>query len=132
MVTAERTTELALSLPDASAAPHFDRTAFRVPRRIFATLGPGGRDLNLRLDPEIQAAVIEARPGAFAAIPGGWGRQGWTRCDLEAVAEPDLVRALGEAHALAGLPPPARTRASTAGAKRAANAPGKRARRPSR
>lgn len=111
MVTADRAAELALALPGVTSAPHFDRTAFRVPRRIFATLGAGGRDLNLRLDPELQAAVVEARPRAFAAIAGGWGRQGWTRCDLDAVAEIDLVRALAEAHTLAGLPPPAKKRA---------------------
>jgi hypothetical protein len=120
MVTVERATELALSLPDTTSAPHFDRTAFRVPRRIFATLGARARDLNLRLDPELQTAVVEGRPRAFAPIAGGWGRQGWTRCDLDAVAEIDLTRALREAHALATTPPPPRRRATAA--KRAAPA----------
>lgn len=36
-VTPKRARELALALEDASQAPHFDRVAFRTPRRIFAT-----------------------------------------------------------------------------------------------
>jgi hypothetical protein len=37
-VTAARARKLALSLPETSEVPHFDRAAFRTPRKIFATL----------------------------------------------------------------------------------------------
>jgi len=45
-VTPKRARELALSLENASEAPHFERVAFRTPRRIFATLARSGVDLN--------------------------------------------------------------------------------------
>jgi hypothetical protein len=110
MVSRDRFSKLALGLADATSAPHFDRLAFRTPRKIFATLAADGRSANLLLDAELQAAVTEARPDSFAPVPGGWGRMGYTTVDLTSVAEVDLVRALGEAHALASQPKPAKKR----------------------
>lgn len=107
-VTADEAKALALSLEGASAVPHFDRMAFRTPRRIFATLAADGADLNLMFDPELQAFYCEQAPGAFAPVPGGWGRNGATRV-LLAAADPDTLKgALLAAHARACLPPPGR------------------------
>src|SRR5436190_1259462 len=68
MVTAARFRALALGLANASAAPHFDRTAFRTPRKIFATLPADGGSANLMLLPELQAAVLEELPRAFQPV----------------------------------------------------------------
>lgn len=104
VISAARFRELALSLEGAMEAPHFDRAAFRTKRRIFATLPPDGRSANLLLDLDLQEAVCEALPDAFAPVPGGWGRMGYTTVHLHAVSEEDLKRALAEAHALASQP----------------------------
>ena len=45
-VTPKRARELALAQDNASSYPHFDKIAFRTPRRTFATLGLNS-DLNL-------------------------------------------------------------------------------------
>ena len=37
---------------------------------------------------------------AFSPVPGGWGRRGATRCDLEVVNEVILISALKAAHQL--------------------------------
>jgi hypothetical protein len=113
--------KLALSLPDTSDAPHFDRTAFRTPKRIFATLSADGRSLNLKLELDQQAALAESRPEAFQAIAGGWGRQGWTTMTLAEVSVAEAKSVLADAHALASFDlrkpsrakrrPPARKRA---------------------
>ena len=100
-VDAERARALALALPLASERPHFHRTAFRTPRKTFATLDPAVPDLNLMFDPELRDFYCEQAPGAFAPVPGGWGRMGFTRCDLTAVDEPTLTSALIAAHGLA-------------------------------
>jgi hypothetical protein len=97
-VDAERARELALAFPEASEAPHFHRLAFRVPRRIFATLDRQARDLNLMFDPELRDFYCEQEPQAFAPVAGGWGVRGATRCDLQQVDEPTLVSALNAAH----------------------------------
>jgi hypothetical protein len=100
-VTAARAREVALALPAASEAPHFDRLAFRTPRKIFATLSAAAGDLNLMFDPELRDLYCEQAPNAFTPVPGGWGRRGATRCDLRNVDEATLTSALRAAHELA-------------------------------
>ena len=104
MVTAARFRALALALPGAIEVPHMERAAFRTARRIFATLPPDGATANLLLVPELQAAVVESMPKAFAPVHGGWGKMGYTTVDLRVVSEADLRRVLTEAHALASEP----------------------------
>jgi hypothetical protein len=100
-VTPARARALALALPAASEAPHFNRVAFRTPRKIFATLRADAGDLNLMFDPDLRDLYCEQAPHAFAPVPGGWGRMGATRCDLRTVDEATLTSALRAAHALA-------------------------------
>jgi hypothetical protein len=97
-VSAERARALALALPQAREAPHFHRTAFRTPRRIFATLDAQVPDLNLMFDPDLRDFYCGQAPEAFAPVAGGWGRMGATRCDLKAVDEATLRSALQAAH----------------------------------
>ena len=107
-VEPERARELALAMADASEAPHFNRQAFRTPRRMFATLGAETRDLNLMFDPDLRDFFCEQAPEAFSHVPGGWGAKGATRCRLDVVDEPTLLSALKAAHAIAAAPKPRR------------------------
>lgn len=109
-VTPARARKLALSLEDASAVPHMERTAFRTTRRIFATLGPSGRELNFMFDPDLRDFYCEQAPAAFSPVPGGWGRMGATNCDLGAVDEATFLSALKAAHARATAPSPSENR----------------------
>ena len=115
-VTAARARKLALSLEGATEAPHFDRAAFRTPRKIFATLAKSSADINLMFDSSLQEFYCEQAPEAFAPVAGGWGRMGATRCDLKAVAEATLLSALKAAHALAA-PKPSPVKRARAGPK---------------
>lgn len=108
-VAPARARKLALSLADASERPHFDRAAFRTPRKTFATLANDGADINLMFDSALQEFYCEQAANAFAPVPGGWGRMGATRCDLKQVDEKTLLSALTAAHALAA--PKAKKRA---------------------
>lgn len=110
-VTPARARKLALALENASEAPHFDRAAFRTPRRIFATLANSGADLNLMFDRDLQAHYCEMAPEAFAPVEGGWGSMGITRCNLKQVDEATFLSALAAAHARANAPPSKRARA---------------------
>jgi hypothetical protein len=118
MVTAKRFRTLALALEGAFEAPHFDRTAFRTKRRIFATLPPDGASVNLMLEADFQDAICGALPQAFAPVPGGWGRMGATTVNLRTVTERDLARALSEAHARASEPKKKKAPAKKRAAKR--------------
>jgi hypothetical protein len=84
---------IALSLEGTTAAPHFDRIAFKV-ARIYATLAADGHTANLKLLPEEQEFKCMMAPAAFTPVPGGWGRQGWTTMTLSAVSVAELRDAL--------------------------------------
>jgi hypothetical protein len=103
-LSAARARKLLLAFDDVSEAPHFDRAAFRTPRRIFATLAGNGRDVNFMFDPLAQETFCDMAPDALAPVSGGWGRMGWTRCDLKKVDEPTFVAAAEAAHAHASQP----------------------------
>lgn len=104
-VTTARARKIALSLADASEAPHFDRVAFRTPRRIFATLAPDGKSMNLTFSQDLQSFWCEHEPEAFSPVSGGWGRMGYTTCLLAKVDEAAFRSALNAAHELASAPP---------------------------
>ena len=93
MATGEDFRRIALSLEGTSEAPHFDRAAFRV-ARIYATLAADRQSANLKFAPDEQEFKCMLAPEAFAPIPGGWGRQGWTVATLAALSEADLRAAL--------------------------------------
>jgi len=103
-VTAKRAHQLALSLENASSYPHFDRIAFRTPRRTFATLALSGVDLNFMFDLGQQAHFCKLAPHAITPVAGGWGRMGATRCELSQIDAATFVMALKAAHARANAP----------------------------
>jgi hypothetical protein len=96
MVDAAQFRRMAMALPGATEAPHFDRSAFRA-RVIFATLAADGLTANIRLTPEDQEFRCTAIPHAFAPVSGGWGRMGYTCVTLSAVTQDELASALDAA-----------------------------------
>ena len=93
MTSSSDFTEIALGLDGTTSAPHVDRTSFKV-RRIYATLAANGLSANLKLAPDEQEFKVMMAPEAFAPVPGGWGRQGWTVVTLSALDELELRAAL--------------------------------------
>ena len=91
MATAADVNRIAMGLDGTIAAPHFDRTAYRV-RRIYATVGGG--TLNLKLSPDEQDFKVMMAPDLYAPISGAWGRQGWTTLSLPAAPIEDLEASL--------------------------------------
>jgi hypothetical protein len=109
-VDIDRVKALIATLEAVTAGPHFHRTAFRTPRKTFATLDEAAHDLNLMFDPEHRDFFCEQIPAVFSPVPGGWGRMGATRCDLRTVDEATLLSALTAAHRLAAPKPRGRRR----------------------
>jgi len=72
---------LALSFAGTTAAPHFDRTAFKL-HRTFATLAGDGGSANVLLTPDEQEHYAGLRPRVFCRVPNKWGDQGWTTVTL--------------------------------------------------
>jgi hypothetical protein len=74
--------KLALSLPETSAASHFDVPDYRVAGKIFATAGKLDGKAVLKLTPDQQQMLCEAEADMFEPVPNAWGRKGWTNLVL--------------------------------------------------
>ena len=105
MATANDLRRLALNLEGTTEAPHFDRAAFKV-ARIYVTLAADGKTANFKFTADEQEFKCMLAPEAFAPVPGGWGRMGWTTATLSKLKVAELKVALETAyqHALPKKP----------------------------
>lgn len=87
---------LALSLPETSEAPHFEKTSFRVNKKIFATYDSKKDQACLKFS-EIDQDVFSKIQG-ISPVPNKWGKQGWTFIQLEKVNNEILMDALKQAY----------------------------------
>ena len=100
MIAPDDAKAIALSLPGTGEQPHFNRIAFTVKKKIFATLSFEDKTLNLMLTPADQ--FIFCPPGSDTIFPvkGGWGRQGWTTINLDKANKKIVTAGLKKAYAI--------------------------------
>ena len=99
MMTCNHFRELALSFPHTIAAPHFDRTAFKVVgKRIFATLHEESETANLKFSPADQSVYCLIDKEAIYPVNNKWGLQGWTTCQLAQLDRELMIDALDTAY----------------------------------
>jgi len=83
-----------LSFPGTVELPHFERTSFRVKKKIFATLAEEANTATLKFTEEDQAFFCSKYEKAFYPVKGKWGNQGWTFVNLETVNKNIINKAL--------------------------------------
>jgi hypothetical protein len=72
-VTEATVRRLALALPEAAEAPHFDMTSFRVANKIFATVPPTGDRVHIFVGADEVAAYCAEFPDAVEEL--WWGQK---------------------------------------------------------
>ena len=77
--------EYAMSLPEASEEPHFEKNSFRVKKKIFATVNPEEAFFVVKLTALQQSVFCKWDESACHPVPNKWGLQGWTRVYFEKV-----------------------------------------------
>ena len=88
--------ETALSFPEVTEEPHFDKTSFRVRKKIFVTYDFKTFLACLKLSETDQDLFSLFDPTLIFPDQNKWGKQGWTLAkidDLEADVLCDLLRA---------------------------------------
>jgi hypothetical protein len=93
-VTGAQWRKLACSLPEVEEKSHFEHPDFRVRNKIFAGMSPDQKQGTLKLTPEFQSMLIDAKPKVFSPAAGAWGAKGWTHvvlANLEAAVVPELM-----------------------------------------
>jgi predicted DNA-binding protein (MmcQ/YjbR family) len=98
MATIQTFRQLALSLPETSEQPHFERTSFRVAKKIFATLDEKSGLACVKLTETDQDVFSAYDRTVIFPVPNKWGKQGWTNIDLKKVRKDMLTDVLTTAY----------------------------------
>ncbi len=94
MVTIAEFRKQALSFPETTEQPHFEKTSFRVRKKIFATLDKKENRATLKLNEIDQDVFTKIGPDVIYPVPNKWGKQGWTFVHLGKVRPEILTDAL--------------------------------------
>ena len=100
MVTPAEAKTIALSFDGTDEKPHFERTAFTVNKKIFATISFKDKTLNVRFTPQAQFIFCPPQSAVIFPIPNAWGKQGWTTINLTKAGKKIVMSALEEAYRL--------------------------------
>jgi hypothetical protein len=98
MVSLETVKKLLQQLPEIEELPHFDKTSFRVAKKIVATYDQSLNRLCIKLSEIDQNVFSSFDPTVFYPVPNKWGKQGWTFVSLATVDEGMLKDALTQAY----------------------------------
>lgn len=91
MITLAAFRNLALSFPEAMEEPHFEKTSFRVRKKIFATYDDHNKTACIKLKEIDQDVFSSADKTAVYPLANKWGKQGWTIIEMRKV-HPSLFK----------------------------------------
>lgn len=77
--------KLAMSFPNVTEEPHFEKISFRVNKKIFATFDEKNNRAVLKLNEIDQSVFCASSEMFFYPVPNKWGKQGWTIVELSKV-----------------------------------------------
>ena len=94
-MTTQKVREIALSLDEVEEMPHFEKSSFRVNKKIFATLNEKYLRATLKLSENDQSVFsLYGDKTIVQPVPNKWGKQGWTNFNLDGLDEEFLKDAL--------------------------------------
>ena len=85
MVLIDTFRKLAMSFPNVTEEPHFEKKSFRINKKIFATFDEKNNTAILKLNEIDQSVFCASSEMIFYPIPNKWGKQGWTIVELSKV-----------------------------------------------
>lgn len=98
MVTINTLRTIALSFPEVTEEPHFEKTSFRVRKKIFATYDEKNKRACIKLSEVDQDIFSAADKTIIYPIENKWGKQGWTFVEMSKVQKQLLIAALKTAY----------------------------------
>jgi YjbR protein len=94
MVSTQTVRQIAVAFAETDEHPHFERQAFRVKKKIFATLLEKNQTLNVKLSLIDQSVFCALDPAIIYPVPGQWGLNGMTTIELTKVKKSMVKDAL--------------------------------------
>lgn len=98
MVTLVTLRKLALSFPETTEEPHFEKTSFRVKKKIFATYDHTMKRACIKLSEIDQNVFSSADKTIIFPVDNKWGKQGWTLIEMNKVQSEQFTDALTTAY----------------------------------
>jgi predicted DNA-binding protein (MmcQ/YjbR family) len=98
MVTIDTFRKLALSFPEVTEETHFEKTSFRVRKKIFATYYGLNDRACIKLSEIDQNVFSSTDQSIILPVANKWGKQGWTLIELKKVHSALFIDALTTAY----------------------------------
>jgi predicted DNA-binding protein (MmcQ/YjbR family) len=98
MVSITTFRKLALSFPEATEEAHFEKTSFRVKKKIFATYDDLNKRACIKLSEIDQDIFSLADKTIIFPVDNNWGKQGWTFIEMKMVRKELFIAALTAAY----------------------------------
>ena len=98
MASIDTLRKLALSFPETTEEPHFEKTSFRVKKKIFATYDEKNNRACLKFSEVDQDVFSAIDKTAIYPVPNKWGKQGWTFVELDKINDTVIMDALTTAY----------------------------------
>ncbi|HRO46990.1 MmcQ/YjbR family DNA-binding protein [Agriterribacter sp.] len=98
MVTLDTLRNLALSFPEVTEEPHFEKTSFRVKKKIFVTYDDKNKRACIKLSEIDQNVFSAAGKAIIYPLENKWGKQGWTLVEMRKVHKDLFTDALTTAY----------------------------------
>lgn len=90
--------KVALSFPESTEEPHFEKTSFRVKKKIFVSYSAAENRACFKLSDIDQSVFATIDAKHIYPVPNKWGKQGWTFFQLDILADDILIDALKRAY----------------------------------
>lgn len=98
MVTITTFKQLVLSFAGVEEQPHFEKSSYRVKKKIFATHAPDSHIICVKLSEIDQSVFCAFDKTIIYPVDNKWGKQGWTLVDLKKVKKTMLKDILATAY----------------------------------
>jgi hypothetical protein len=98
MVTIDTFRNIALAFEGVTEAPHFEKTSFRVNKKIFATYDAIHNRACIKLSPIDQDVFAAFDKTIIYPVANKWGVQGWTIVELKKIKKAMCLDALTTAY----------------------------------
>lgn len=98
MVSIDTFRKLALSFPETTEEPHFEKISFRVKKKIYATFDESKNRACLKLSEIDQDVFSSTDKTVIFPIPNKWGKQGWTFIEMKKVRKEIFLDAMTTAY----------------------------------
>lgn len=94
MITIATLRKIALSFPETTEEPHFEKTSFRVRKKIFATYDEKNNTACIKLSEIGQDVFSIIDKTIIYPLGNKWGKQGWTQVEMNRVTKELFADAL--------------------------------------